>query len=412
MLPQVVRTTDSDPDLFDQAGGACGTQPVLAGRVPVAFGSQTVSPESRTPYSDATNCKKSANHVKRPMNAFMVWSQIQRRQISEVQPDMHNAEISKRLGRYWKMLTDEERQPFVEEAERLRQLHVQEYPDYKYRPRKRNLNARAKSTAAAGTKDTSASASKSSVDRQMSLVAGKATSDVGVMETKANLAANNTRFRDGLKPSKFNLLPGGGVQQTPLGPAIAKVPSSPNTPHSPATPESASFYPDDVCTAFTGQGFHSTPTIDFKHEPVYSQLSSTYQGPFPHPAGVATSSPFDSPLYQESPVVARESNPSPLADLDSIPMDLDFLHLPTSWQWELYNFDLGRLTENDLSALDFPSTVLQPPPAPSTTDFALPPHAVTSHLPNFGAFDFSSPDVKELFTGGWLDSNPETSAMS
>lgn len=71
------------------------------------------------------------------MNAFMVWSQIERRKICEQQPDMHNAEISKRLGRRWKTLNDEERQPFIDEAERLRQLHMQEYPDYKYRPRKK-----------------------------------------------------------------------------------------------------------------------------------------------------------------------------------------------------------------------------------------------------------------------------------
>ncbi|KAJ8966222.1 hypothetical protein NQ314_003674 [Rhamnusium bicolor] len=71
------------------------------------------------------------------MNAFMVWSQIERRKICEVSPDMHNAEISKKLGRRWKLLNDEERQPFIEEAERLRQLHQKEYPDYKYRPRKK-----------------------------------------------------------------------------------------------------------------------------------------------------------------------------------------------------------------------------------------------------------------------------------
>jgi len=126
----------------------------------LVLGSQLVDPNSPTPYTDATHCKKYQStaasggggggvtgprsaiggrsaRVRRPMNAFMVWSQIERRKIVAVQPELHNAEISKRLGRLWRQLSDDDRKPFVEEAERLRVLHGREYPDYKYRPRKR-----------------------------------------------------------------------------------------------------------------------------------------------------------------------------------------------------------------------------------------------------------------------------------
>ncbi|XP_070782248.1 transcription factor SOX-11b [Enoplosus armatus] len=82
-------------------------------------------------------CKTATGHIKRPMNAFMVWSKIERRKIMEQSPDMHNAEISKRLGKRWKMLKDTEKTPFIREAERLRLKHMADYPDYKYRPKKK-----------------------------------------------------------------------------------------------------------------------------------------------------------------------------------------------------------------------------------------------------------------------------------
>ena len=92
-----------------------------------------------TPYSDATQPKKQAKegYVRRPMNAFMVWSQQQRRQITAERPDMHNADISKRLGAVWKQLPDSTKQKYVKEAQRLRELHRLEFPSYKYQPRKK-----------------------------------------------------------------------------------------------------------------------------------------------------------------------------------------------------------------------------------------------------------------------------------
>lgn len=81
--------------------------------------------------------KQDDGHIKRPMNAFMVWSRGKRKQIATLNPRMHNSEISKRLGAEWKMLAPEEREPFVAEAKRLQAVHIQEHPDYKYKPKRR-----------------------------------------------------------------------------------------------------------------------------------------------------------------------------------------------------------------------------------------------------------------------------------
>ena len=265
------------------------------------FGSFLVNKDSNTPYSDATKTGHDSEKIKRPMNAFMVFSHYERKKIIEVQPDIHNAEISKRLGKQWKELEEKEKEPYIQEAERLRLLHLQEYPGYKYQPKKKCKVTGATSPRSFIDKEmenrndingvSSPSKAIRKFERHTFRLQGKFggnsfvnsrlkfSSGCGPINT-SNLSLKLTidnKFKASIKSASSGnkVIPVSSLVTPVTTLASTPTPSSPSpgvptTPDLPASPDSSSFYEDNKWTVISGikQQINFDSKDIFKTEPM------------------------------------------------------------------------------------------------------------------------------------------------
>ncbi|XP_035254947.1 transcription factor SOX-11a [Anguilla anguilla] len=316
-------------------------------------------------------CKTATGHIKRPMNAFMVWSKIERRKIMEQSPDMHNAEISKRLGKRWKMLKDSEKIPFIREAERLRLKHMADYPDYKYRPKKKpKLDSSSKPSAPSPEKPggkNPKTPSKKCPKLKTSKAGAKSSHDYGDDCVFQNLKCNKTVVKSELTDEDdddeyeedFRIR----IKQEDEEPSrpynVAKVPASP-TLSSSTESEGASMY-EDVRNAAPNRLFYNFKNI--------TKQSAT------HPASVSPAS---------SRSVSTSSSSS--EDADDLLFDFSLNFTPTAQGSELGNPNSGNLS---LSLVD--------KDLDSFSEGSLGSH--------FEFPDYCTPELSEMIAGDWLEAN-------
>jgi len=106
------------------------------------------------------NLKTNRNSiVKRPMNAFLLWARGERKRVSSDGYGVSQTSLSKLLGETWRFdrisltihffdflfnyfrnMSVEEKQPFLDMAETLKRQHHIDHPDYKFKPKQRSTN--------------------------------------------------------------------------------------------------------------------------------------------------------------------------------------------------------------------------------------------------------------------------------
>jgi len=78
------------------------------------------------------NIKTQNSHVKRPMNAFFLYSQQNRKAFKELYPGRDNREITIILSEHWCSLKPELKEPYKDKARELMRITRESHPDFKY----------------------------------------------------------------------------------------------------------------------------------------------------------------------------------------------------------------------------------------------------------------------------------------
>lgn len=94
------------------------------------------------PQNEALGGSSKQKYIKRPLNAYMIWTRQERKRILAEDSKMKMNEVSKaiQMGERWKKLSDREKKPYFELAKKYSEEHkqvLQDHPELQYAPSKK-----------------------------------------------------------------------------------------------------------------------------------------------------------------------------------------------------------------------------------------------------------------------------------
>ena len=111
--------------------------------------SSPASPTCPHMYTQQNKSKPEKDHIRRPMNAFMIFCKRHRPLLQKQYPNQDNRTISKILGEQWYALSPEQKKQYAMLASEVKEAHFRAHPDWKWcstaGDRRRETRRRAKS---------------------------------------------------------------------------------------------------------------------------------------------------------------------------------------------------------------------------------------------------------------------------
>ncbi|CAG0912893.1 unnamed protein product [Notodromas monacha] len=134
--------TDEDDDVFEPSDESMGSDCRLGKRK-----SDPSVPNHQTSYSNAKDEPKSPrkgkdkDHIRRPMNAFIIFSKRHRPLVHQRHPNQDNRTVSKILGEWWYALGPDEKKKYHDLAYQVKEAHFKAHPEWKWCSKERRKSS-------------------------------------------------------------------------------------------------------------------------------------------------------------------------------------------------------------------------------------------------------------------------------